>query len=114
MLRFFFPALLMLMLASTGCGISLAEQLKARGVATDASIAFKRESGGGRVRNYAFTLYFFTQDSADSLAIGDIGTFRSVDVDVSSALFDAHDAGERVEIRYLPEDPSQVMLEAQL
>lgn len=114
MRRFFFPALLVCMLACTGCGNSLAEQLKARGVATDASIAFKRESGGGRVRNYAFTLYFFTQDSTDSLAIGDIGTFTSVDVAVSSALFDAHEAGERVEVRYLPEDPKQVMLAAQL
>jgi hypothetical protein len=56
--------LVVLSLLGAGCGDGLAERLKAEGVQTEASIAFKREVGNGRSRNYSFTLYYFAKDSA--------------------------------------------------
>lgn len=131
--------LVVLSLLGAGCGDGLAERLKAEGVQTEASIAFKREVGNGRSRNYSFTLYYFAKDSAaiakekaqtdilkdstlsmiDRLdkwepGAGGIGTFMSVDLGVSGTEFDQYREGERVKIRYLPSDPKQVMLEDQL
>lgn len=136
---FHFAVAMLLMLLWAGCGDHLADRLRAEGVQAEASIAFKRESGNGRSRVYNFTLYYFAKDSAslaaehaqearmrdstlsvterldrwDPLA-GGLGTFQSVDIAVTPALFDQFREGERVKVRYLPKEPAQVMLEAQL
>jgi hypothetical protein len=130
--------LLCTLLLVCGCGGGLAERLRETGIATEASIAFKRETGGKR-HNYTFTLYYFAKDSADLVAekqqesilkdstismverldrwdpsAGGIGEFMSVDIPVSGAVFDSHTEGDRIQVRYLPEDPQQVMLEEEL
>jgi hypothetical protein len=132
-------AALLLLALWAGCGDRLVDRMRTEGVQTDASIAFKRESGNGRSRIYSFTLYYFAQDRTslaaeraqearmrdsspqvtermdkwDPLA-GGLGEFQSVDIVVTPGIFDQFREGERIKVRYLPQDPTQVMLEAQL
>jgi hypothetical protein len=114
--RLILPALLILLVLSASCGDRLTERLRTEGIATEASIAFKRESGNGPGRTYSFTLYFFTK-AADSVPggksqVGGMGEFTSAELVVDRTIFDAHEAGEYVKIRYLPENPAQVILDA--
>lgn len=137
--KFLLPALAMVLLLAACNGN--AEALRDHGATTNATVTRKIETTALKAKNryHRLAISFFAQTKEElekdahqndvlkdtSMSMADridkwqpggtgIGTFTSLEIDVTKPTWDGIKEGESVEIVYLPEDPKVVMLKKDL